>query len=192
MGITHKFPPLVKCKAGVLPEGRLFCLPLAYAGMSWKPNFAAFFFMYFTCWASYCFWYSFTLNGSYSTLYFSILYTTRAIACAVATVAWAGPKRDRKRRYNTPNGQSAFFTDCAAMRKACPARLCVLSVRFLSVFPPEISCFGASPNHEQKCFSVGNFVISVPTSMMTVCASDTSKLLYGLSFCLFSVYFAHH
>jgi hypothetical protein len=54
--------------------------------------------MYLTCCASYCFWYSFTLNGSYSTLYFNILYTTLAIACAVATVAWAGPSRERKRR----------------------------------------------------------------------------------------------
>jgi len=51
------------------------------------PSLAARFFMYLICCSSYCFWYSFTLSGSYSTLYFNIRQTTRAIACAVATVA---------------------------------------------------------------------------------------------------------
>ncbi len=97
-----------------------------------------------------------------------------AIACAVATVAWAGPKRDRNRRYNTPNGQSAFFTELAAMRNACPARFLVFSVLLFNTLPPEISCLGANPSHELKCFSVGNFSPTLlPTSIVTVCASDT-------------------
>jgi hypothetical protein len=80
-------------------------------------------------------------------------------------------------RYKIPNGQSACFTDCAATLRvnACPARFLVFKVLFFNTFPPEISCLGASPSHEQKCFSLGNFPISVPTSMITVCASETPK-----------------
>ncbi len=85
-----------------------------------------------------------------------------------------GPSLAFYRRYITPNTQSACFTDCAAMRKAWPALASfVFNVLFFSTFPPEISCFGASPSHEQKCFSLGNLLISVPTSMITVCASET-------------------
>src|SRR3990170_2020265 len=62
------------------------------------------------------------------------------------------------------------------MRNACPARFFVFKVLFFKILPPDISCFGATcGSHEQKCFSLGNFDISVPTSMMTVCASDTPK-----------------
>jgi len=131
--------------------------------------------MYLICCSSYRFWYSFTLSGSYSTLYFNIRYTTRAIACAVATVACAGPSRARNRRYKMPKAHSACFTDWAAIRKACPARFFVFKVVFFKTLPPDISCLGATPSHEQKCFSVGNLVMSVPHSMITVCASETPK-----------------
>ena len=49
--------------------------------------------------------------------------------------------------------------------EASPARFFVFKVLFFNTLPPEISCLGASPNHEQKCFSVGNFSsTSLPTS----------------------------
>ena len=60
-----------------------------------------------------------------------------------------------------------------AMRKACPARFFVFKVLFFNTFAPEISCLGARPSQEQKCFSLGNLLISVPTSMSTVWARDT-------------------
>lgn len=115
-------------------------------------------------------------------MYFSILYTTHAIACAVATVAWAGPNRDRNRRYSTPKGQSAFLTELAAMRNACPARFFVLRVLLFNTLPPEISCLGARPSHELKCFSVGNFSPTLlPTSRVTVCAWLPLRLQYHLN-----------
>ena len=33
--------------------------------------------------------------------------------------------------------------------------------------------FGANPNHVPKCFSVGNFIISIPRSKITIWASET-------------------
>lgn len=50
-----------------------------------------------------------------------------------------------------PKGVLACLTDCAAMRNACPARFFVFKVLFFNTFPPEISCFGARPNHGQIC-----------------------------------------
>ena len=73
---------------------------------------------------------------------FSIRYTTRAIACAVATVACAGPNRARKRRYMTPKAQSAFFTDCAAIRNACPARFLVFKCFVPQYLAPGDLVFG--------------------------------------------------
>lgn len=43
------------------------------------------------------------------------------------------------------------------MRNACPARFLVLRVLLFSTLAPEISCLGARPNHEQKCFWEGEF-----------------------------------
>ncbi len=43
----------------------------------------------------------------------------------------------------------------------------------INTFPPEISFFGAKLNHEQKCFSSGNFDMSVPISEAIVWASET-------------------
>jgi hypothetical protein len=37
-----------------------------------------------------------------------------------------------------------------------------------NTFPPEISCRGASPNHAQKAFSLGHFLISRPISARIV------------------------
>ena len=91
--------------------------------------------MYFNCWAWYFFSYSSTVIVSYSTLYFNIRYTTLAIACAVATVACAGPNLAFKRRYVTPKTQSACFTDCAAIRNACPARYLCLQRLVLQDLP---------------------------------------------------------
>jgi hypothetical protein len=91
---------------------------------------------------------------------------------------------------SSPKGQSAFFTEFAASRNACPARFFVLSVRLLNTLPPVMShlhspasnrrggvravqvCLGASPSQALKCFSVGNFSPTLlPTSTVTVCAS---------------------
>ncbi len=56
------------------------------------------------------------------------------------------------------------MTEAAAWRKACPARLWVLSVRLRMTFPPVMPLWGARPSQEQKFFSVGKRDISVPIS----------------------------
>ena len=48
----------------------------------------------------------------------------------------------------------------------------VMIVWFFSILPPDISCFGANPSHEQKCFSLGNLLISVPTLITILCARE--------------------
>jgi hypothetical protein len=50
----------------------------------------------------------------YSTLKSNIRYTTRAILCAVATMAWAGSSRDLMRRWKAPKAQSARIAEAAA------------------------------------------------------------------------------
>ena len=73
----------------------------------------------------------------------------------------------------SPKAHSACFTDCATIRKACPARFFVLRVLLFNTLPPDILCFGANPNQEQKCLSVGNLLMSVTYSRITVCTSET-------------------
>ncbi len=48
----------------------------------------------------------------------------------------------------------------------------VLIIWFFSILPPDISCFGANPSHEQKYFSLGNLLISVPTLITILCARE--------------------
>src|SRR5207247_2083277 len=66
-------------------------------------------------------------------------------------------------------------TDWAAWRNAWVARLTPCSVRERSTLPPERSFCGASPSQEQQCFTVGNWLIAVPTSARMVCAREAER-----------------
>jgi hypothetical protein len=67
-------------------------------------------------------------------------------------------------------GGARRATACAACRKAWVARRTTFSVRERHTLPPETSWCGASPSHEQQCFTVGHWLMSVPTSERRVWA----------------------
>jgi hypothetical protein len=99
--------------------------------------------------------------------------TGRAILCAGAPRAWAGPRRPCRRRDTAPNAQGERMTDGAAMRQAGAARWRFFIVRLLRTVPPELSFLGARPNQEQKCWSAGHWPMSGPISAQRVCARDS-------------------
>ena len=125
------------------------CTAQASTGASVKPNLVAFFCKRAISRSRSCLRYASALWASKGLCSRSMRYTARAILCAVATIAFLGPCIARIRRKNALYAVSVRLTAWAANRKACPARLRVLSVRLRKTWPPEISLCGARPRQEQ-------------------------------------------
>src|SRR5713101_9430464 len=74
------------------------------------------------------------------------------------------PRRAFIRRKKAPKALCEWCTLRAARRRATVTRGAPGRTRRDSTFPPEILCWGHSPNQRQKCFTLGHRVISVPIS----------------------------
>src|SRR4051794_8095683 len=99
-----------------------------------------------------------------------MLETSRANLGAVATIAWAAPRRLLRRRKKAPKALLDAGSDRAAGRSASAARFAPGRTRLLRTFPPVIRWCGQSPNQLQNWFSVGPGLRSLPIALNRIIA----------------------
>src|SRR5262249_36810139 len=83
----------------------------------------------------------------------------------VAVLAFRAPRRAFIRRKNAPQALWLGCRAAAAKRSAVAAPLAQDVVRRLRIWPPETRWGGQRPNHDVKCFTVGQRLISTPISL---------------------------
>lgn len=89
-------------------------------------------------------------------------------------IAFIRPRRPANRRKNAPNALRECCKFFAANRNACAARLNPGRVADDIIRPPDFFGHGANPNQLPKCFSVGQRLMSVPTSLSNTSAVRSS------------------
>src|SRR5919109_1168160 len=94
----------------------------------------------------------------------------RASLYAVAVIALGTPRRAAIRRKNAPNALCDRCNVRAARRNALAARFAPGRVAADFSFPPDLFGLGATPSQAPNAFSLGQRLMSVPTSLSTVSA----------------------
>src|SRR4029453_17820163 len=90
---------------------------------------------------------------------------------APALMAVGAPRRDLMRRMKAPMAVLLCMALWAARRRAAAARLAFFRGLLERTLPPLIRLLGATLSHAQKCFSLGQRLISRPISERILCTA---------------------